>query len=400
MKYEPLNKIFRNNSSAHNAVYLQRFNSPTAKHFDFPIREFNHKKEYPAFFCYTEEFALLTEKIYEKRDRLTKTLSRIPEIVLRQFMLSCAINEVKASNDIEGINSTRRELREAFESVSGAPRFASIVRKYTALLFEGKFSFETCSDVRKFYDDFAHKEVVADDTANELDGKLFRKNSVEIEGRIGKIIHRGVYPEEKIIKLLDVALKILNDHGIPLLVRVAVFHYFFEYVHPFYDGNGRTARFIVSYFLSENLSPLVALRLSAVVKKRRKDYYKLFAAANSEINCGELTHFVQGFNELISVTFDDIALNLNRKMEQLARCREKLSRVVPDDEITRKLYEILLQSSAFFGQGVSMEELITLLKKSRNTIMARIKAAPEGHIIKSKGKKVFYKLDMMIFKTL
>ena len=46
-----------------------------------------------------------------------------------------------------------------------------------------------------------------------------------------------------------------------------------------------------------------------------------------------------------------------------------------------------------------MEELITLLNKSRNTIMARIKAAPEGHILKSNGKKIFYKLDMRLFKN-
>ena len=66
-----------------------------------------------------------------------------------------------------------------------------------------------------------------------------------------------------------------------------------------------------------------------------------------------------------------------------------LSRLIPDDELTRELYEILLQANAFFGQGVSMEELMTLLKKSRNTIMARIKAAPEGHIIRIAGRKVF-----------
>lgn len=400
MDYEPLSKIYRKDLAAHGSIYQQRFNSPTTKHFDFPIREFDRKVEYPAFFCYTEEFVLLSEKIYEKRAALVKTLKKIPEIVLRQFMFSCAINEVKASNEIEGINSTRRELREALESVSGAPRFASIVRKYTTLLSAEKISFATCSDVRKFYDDFAHKEVVADNADHELDGALFRKGSVEIEGYIGKTIHKGVSPEERIIELLDVALKVLNDEKIPLLVRVAVFHYFFEYVHPFYDGNGRTARFIVSYFLAEKFNLFVALRLSAVIKRRRKNYYKLFREADSEINCGELTHFVQGFTEMISTTFDDIEFNLKRKMEQLSRYRAKLSGLIKGDKVTRDLYEILLQSNSFFGQGVSMEDLMTLLKKSRNTIMTRIKAAPAGHIIKSGGKKIFYKLDMKIFKAI
>lgn len=74
-------------------------------------------------------------------------------------------------------------------------------------------------------------------------------------------------PEERIISLMQYALELLNDESVPLLVRVSIFHYFFAYIHPFYDGNGRTDRFITSYFLSKHFHPLASLRLSIFIKK-------------------------------------------------------------------------------------------------------------------------------------
>ena len=54
------------------------------------------------------------------------------------------------------------------------------------------------------------------------------------------------------IETMDAALKTLHSQDFPLLVRLGLFHYFFSYIHPFYDGNGRTDRFITSYFLKKN----------------------------------------------------------------------------------------------------------------------------------------------------
>ena len=180
MGYETLSKIYYKNPIGHEQSYIARFNAPSTRRFDFQIQQYNHRREYQAFFCYTEEFALLVEKICERRAQLEKNLRGVPEIVLRQFMMSSAIDEVKATNNIEGIASTRRELREALESVSGKPRFSSIMKKYTALLTQEKIAFETSADVRRFYDEFAHEEVIREEAKSKLDGELFRKEPVEI----------------------------------------------------------------------------------------------------------------------------------------------------------------------------------------------------------------------------
>lgn len=205
----------------------------------------------------------LCEKIYKKYEKFLIMLKQVPPIVLQQFTSWCLVGEIMSTNDIEGIQSTCRELSEVLQNVSNSSRFSSMVKKYNALQFHEISKFQTCEDIRNFYDSFAHKEIAAENPTHKLDGMIFRKDSVDVRSSSDKILHRGIYPEEKIIDTMKVALKILNDENTPLLVRVAIFHYLFGYIHPFYDGNGRTARFITSYFLAEHFHYLSALRLYA-----------------------------------------------------------------------------------------------------------------------------------------
>ena len=399
MKYESLGKIFYKRPMEHRAIYTERFNSPLTRHFNFQIQEYNHRNKYPAFFCYTEEFIGLMEEIYKKHEDLLQALRAVPPLVLEQFILLSVVDEVRATSDIEGVHSTRKEIKEVVSGIVQSARFSSIVAKYKNLSTDStQISFRTCEDVRAFYDEFVHKEVIANDLTHELDGKLFRRDSVDITSASGKILHRGVQPEERIIELLNVALKILHDPNMPLLARVAIFHYLFEYIHPFYDGNGRTARFIVSYFLAGRFHRLVALRLSVLIKKNKKRYYELFRETDSEWNCGDLTPFVLGFTEIVLATFDDISLLLNNKIMQLTKYRQRLYTLINGDELTRDIYETLLQSSVFFGGGISMEGLMKMTGKSRNTIKSRLGNIPDGHVLEfgGIGSKKTYKLNLSI----
>ena len=400
MGYESLEKIYYTRPQEHVEAYHSRFDSPMTRHFDFPIQKIGRQKSYPAFFCYTEEFALLSDEIYRKHEELLHALKAVPPLVLEQFVLGSLVDEVRATSDIEGIHSTRREIKEVVIGAAHSTRFSSIVSKYQSLLDDMQMKFQICEDVRKFYDEFAHKEIAAANPAHALDGKLFRADSVEITSPTGKILHRGVQPEVKIIELLSIALDVLNDAEIPLLVRVAIFHYMFEYVHPFYDGNGRTARFIVSHFLASRFHRLIALRLSVLVKKNRRQYYDLFRKADSEWNCGDMTPFVIGFTEIISATFDDITPILNAKILQLIKFQQRLFEIVEGDNLTQQIYTALLQSSTFFGGGISMQRLMDLTGKTRNTIKTRMAKIPPDHLIKisGTGRLIFFKLNMAIFE--
>ena len=207
------------------------------------------------------------EKIYSTFSAFLNILQALTPIIQRQFALASIVDEVHSTSDIEGIHSTHRELRDIIDGGSDKQHFSNIIKMYD-MLSAGEYpSFITCTDVRRFYDEFAHQDAIAYNPNNRLDGKLFRKDGVDVKSPSGKTIHRGLEPEDKIRAALSEALYFLNSDEHPALVRIAVFHYLFVYIHPFYDGNGRTARFISSCCLAQHLHPLVALRLSVTIKR-------------------------------------------------------------------------------------------------------------------------------------
>jgi Fic family protein len=60
------------------------------------------------------------------------------------------------------------------------------------------------------------------------------------------------------------------------LIKMAIIHYQFESIHPFYDGNGRTGRIInILYLVQKGLLTLPILYLSSYIIAHKNDYYRL-----------------------------------------------------------------------------------------------------------------------------
>ena len=388
-----LGKIYHSNPKAHVSEYLSRFSSPSAIHLTLHIKQFNHEKEYQAFFYYEQELVMLMEQIHSQFAIFSRTLREVSPIVVQQFALSSLVNEVHSTSSIEGIHSTHRELRDILDGNLNNAHFSSIIKKYDLLISEQYPQFKSCEDIRDFYDEFAHADAVAENPKNKLDGVLFRKEAVDIHSASGKVIHRGITPEDKLITTLSDALNFLNDDKYPILVRIAVFHYLFVYIHPFYDGNGRTARFISSAYIAKYLHPLIALRLAVTIKRKKSKYYSLLKDTDAEINCGDLTPFICGFLEFIAETIIDVTKNLKRKASQLERFRCLLSKVVPEKGIKATIMDLLLQASVFYGRGLAMDEIMSFTGKTRNTIKSKLSTLPVRNVTSAKTKKKIYKID-------
>ncbi len=399
MDYPSLLKALYTNQDVE-ALYHSRLASVSARQFPFFLQQSSRTPEYPAFFLYTEEFPRFLGLFSKRKDMLARQLAALPPIALQQFMLGSIIYEVKSTNEIEGIHSTRREIQKLLEGSSSSRRLKSIVLRYQKILEREEIPFQSPEDIRHFFDSFAHEEVIAENPKNRLDGVLFRKESVDIVSGTGKILHQGLYPEGKITSALAAVLQILQDEKIPALVRIFSFHYFFAYIHPFYDGNGRTARFITSYFLAREYSPYVALRLSLAIKKQKKKYYRLFQDTENTFNRGDLTPFVLGLCEILAEAFEDTIRLLARKTEQLKCYTEKLRRLEVPDSLTQELYEVLLQAALFSGTGATMTDLTKTLRKSRVTIQARLDSIPTSWLVVEKKKAYTYKLNLLALRKL
>lgn len=401
MKFISLTKYFyQHTQKEYETEYIRRLEAPFTVHFNIPIHQYNRKNAYPAFLCYTGEILGLVEKFYKTYEQFLYTVNTVPPVVLYQFTRLSIVEEVKSTNDIEGVRSTKKEIREIIEKKgTHYHRLQSVVHQYLELLGEEEIKFDTCQDIRNFYDDFTHQEITRENPQNRLDGSLFRKEPVQIEAATGKTIHQGLYPESRIIEALDQALRILHSEEYPLLIRLALFHYFFVYIHPFYDGNGRTDRFITSYFLSRQFHRLLAVRLSIYIKRNQSRYYHMLEEADSERNRGDMTPFVMGFLDILIGSTEDTIGVLSRKNEQMRKYESRIDAFQLQDKLLKEIYITLLQAALFYGEGISMADLMKVTGKNRGTIQKRIDEIPGNHLIVTKaGKTNYYKLNLMLFK--
>ena len=311
MAYQDIRvKSFHLTPSETNELHDRRY------HGDATIRLGFELNGYDAFVVNNIELSELISSIYQSDKKLALFSDRIPAEALEQFVNIAMIEEIQQSNEVENVSSTRREIRDAIRAVhegGDRKRFSSMVRKYMILQSDKEIPLSTCQHIRNLYDEFIADEVTRDDPGDQPDGEIFRSSTVHIENNRGETIHEGLFPESKIITAMDAALSVLNNDHYDILVRVALYHYFFGYIHPFYNGNGRMTRFISSYMLSKYFSKAACLRISYVIKEHRKKYYELFRNANDKRNRGELTEFVTGYLEFFREAIEDTYNTLDEK---------------------------------------------------------------------------------------
>lgn len=240
--------------------------------------------------------------------------------------------------------------------VKNEQRLVGFVKKYRQLMNRQSIPLRTCEDLRRLYDELCLPDVIADAADHAPDGLLFRKDSVSIYSESQKEIHKGLYPESAILSAMTKALDMLHDPQLPVLLRIALFHYCFAYIHPFYDGNGRMDRFISSYYLAWNFNPLLGYHLSYTIKKELSTYYKLFKQTNDPRNCGDLTLFAEGFLRIIRTSSESLNASLLKRLEKMTFFRNQLLKRFPNDRHFRVLH-ILMLNTLFGYRGLTLPEL-------------------------------------------
>jgi len=192
---------------------------------------------------------------------------------------------------------------------------------------------------------------------------------------------------------MDSALTILHDESIPIFIRIAIFHYLFGYIHPFYDGNGRLSRFITAYYLAQKLHPAIAINLSVLIKNQRSKYYKLFTITDADYNRGDLTPFIICMLEFTMEALQNTTKTLQEKLAVYENSLTQLSKLPLPGKTTISLCNLLLQGTTFSPYGLSMKDLQKYLGKSENTIYTHLKKIPaELLIVDSRTKNYLYSL--------
>lgn len=215
------------------------------------------------------------------------------------------------------------------------------------------------------------------------DGKSFRKESVFItDGR--RNVYEGDYNEEQILKDLQSLIVELNNKQIPQLPRFLMAHYFYEYVHPFYDGNCRTGR---CSYLSQVLDPLTAITFSSTIAKNINSYYKSFTEMSDIHNRAEATNFIIRMLKILRNGQADLIDAMQRDSTLLVQAQE-LIKTYSLDEITNNILFILLQQEIFGNQyeQISDEELSKVINTTRYKLDQGMRRLIKMNLVKQVGK--------------
>ena len=394
MKYDLLQKYYYIDKSPNKEMYELIYNERFKQGIKLGI-EING---YPAFYIEKVEIYKMIVDIQRINEQICALGYRLPGVALNQYAQRCLIDEIILTNDIEGVHSTRKEIGAVLADLAEKNkknRFFGLVNKYVLLNEQHDIKLNRSLDIRVLYDELFYREVQEEDPDDLPDGYIFRTGPVSVTDPTQRVIHEGLMPEQAIIEAMDKALAVLNDQSMEVVIRVALFHYLFGYIHPFYEGNGRMSRFISSYMLTRVLHPLTGYRLSYVIKEDLVHYYKAFKDCNNKLNRGDLTPFILMFTGVLKRMCEEIYEDLDQRYRDFT----DLTSVIPqltDNEQMKDLYHYLLQAALFSESGIPTQRLLELMQMSRPTLLKRLKEIEEkGLLITIMLDKVkYYQLNL------
>ena len=186
---------------------------------------------------------------------------------------------------------------------------------------------------------------------------VFRSRPVGVVDKDGHILHFGTLPEyvpNLVMELLDW----VRDSDVHILIRGCVFHYEFELIHPFVDGNGRVGRLWHTLLLSTWNPAFAWLPVESMIYAHQQEYY---AAINASNEAGESTVFIEFMLSTIQASLMD-AIRTSDEMSD-----GKTNKAA----IRRKQIKMFLESHPFI-MNADVRTLCSVSAATANRILAEL----------------------------
>ncbi|MGV0423791.1 Fic family protein [Corynebacterium sanguinis] len=386
--YRPLKQLFHQHSAAYAAEEnCRRRESPACLRWPFELGGEE------IFIVLHAGLVSTLEEVWRNEYAISQTWSRLPLLARSHYLTGLLVEEILATNDIEGVRSTRKEI----EAVLNDPesnrfkRFREMTTLYERLLADPEDRPEfprAAADVRELYDALLGDEI---DPGELPDGDLFRAGIVTITDGVREI-HRAPLGEESITRRLEIFLDAQHSQH-HRLVNALIGHFMFEFTHPFYDGNGRVGRFLLAFRMLDILSAPTAMSLSHQFSLQQKHYYSAFQSAEDSLNHAEVTYFVDALLGMVRDAQTDLIDSLSLKERQLGTLSDFLAHSdLPKDE--RLIFSPLAQAHLFGPERpVALRDIEQHESRSWNTLRNAAAALEGRGLIRAVRKRpLFYAL--------
>ncbi|WP_409967418.1 Fic family protein [Bengtsoniella intestinalis] len=134
-----------------------------------------------------------------------------------------------------------------------------------------------------------------------LPGQYYRHDAVYITG--DKTYHQGISAAKLPQYMAELVVFINRKDEIPELTKACIIHFYFAYLHPYFDGNGRTARLLhLWYLVQQGFSSTLFFAFSKHINQSKNQYYKCFTQIEENFSVGNLldmTPFIRYFKESV-----------------------------------------------------------------------------------------------------
>ena len=184
----------------------------------------------------------------------------------------------------------------------------------------------------------------------------------------GKQLVHLAPPADRVPQLMSDLFDWLKKSDVHPLVKSCVFHYEFEFIHPFSDGNGRMGRLWQSVILKEWKEIFAWLPVETLIKENQKEYYSVLGVSDNEANS---TKFIEFMLSLILKTIEEI---IQTEKKVTAKVTVKVT-------VNQKKILEALKNNPFATQ----EELAEIVGLTRKSIIANMKKLQENGLIKRVG---------------
>lgn len=327
-----------------------------------------------------------TIEILRQTNKSTAALAELKGIsrtIPNQAMLINAIvlQEAKDSSEIENINTTQDDLYKALTTNKThiSPQTKEVVN-YRKAIFTGyeiakKQGFLKVNDIVNI-----QQELVSNTAGIRSTPGTVLKNDLT-----GEIIYTP--PQDK-AEILDLLTNFINHFNQPddlsPLINLAILHYQFESIHPFYDGNGRTGRILnILYLIINNLIDVPILYLSSYIISNKPEYYRLLNQTNAT---GKWEEWIMFMLKAIESTSKDTITKITNIKNQLDFTILKVQEKAP------KLYRKELVELLFEQPYSKIEFVVNKLGVERKAASRYLKELEDIGIVESQkvGRETLY----------
>jgi len=298
------------------------------------------------------------------------------------------INEAKDSSEIENIITTHDELFRAMSQEGYKNPAAKDVVSYRTALWKG-YELVKVNEILTTNMIIDIQKIIEKNNAGvrKLPGTTLKNQST------GEVVYTTPSGETEILNLMSNLEKYINEDfdNIDPLVKLAVIHFQFENIHPFYDGNGRTGRIInVLYLVLKDLLDSPILYLSKFIIRNKTSYYKLLQEVRTAGNWEEWVLFIL---EGIEQTSDETLKLVKKISAEVSATGEDIKKVLP------KIYSKELVELLFFEFYTKIKFIENGLNVSRRTASDYLIALEKEGFLSSQmmGKEKIY-LNKRLFE--